>query len=200
MHRQWIYSVIVWGMAAGIYAQSERLYIVKVANFGKDDEYKVVTEADYKATSDDLRQEARFIDKAYEQAKAEWKARQIYKKPFPLPKPQPRTMIKIEAANNQDAAAKKLEAIESRITRAADSKAEREANKMKSADEATRKKLEEKEERRKMMEDAVAMFVEKIQALRQAQKEKEDAAKEGAAKTEGGESKEEGKSDEKPSE
>ena len=163
----------------------ERYDIVEVSTFKGVPEFKILTLADSKALSDELRLESKCIDKAYAKAQAEWKARKMGEgKPFPMAKPQPRSARKIGTYTSQEAATKKSDELTEQASKLADSKDDKEQKKVEKMDAAKKKDYQEKlDKRKKNLEDAQTMFVEQLDTVRAEAMTKEQERK---AKVEGG--------------
>lgn len=138
----------------------ERKKVVELIGYDGEKEYQALSEQDLKQLKEDMKLEARLIDKAYKAAVDEWKVR---KQPgsFAFSKPQPRKLNDLGSFSEDDAA-KKVDAMSELEMKRQDSKAEREERKAKAAGKSE-KKSKSMEERRAAVDAAKEIFVGKLE-------------------------------------
>ena len=161
---------------------ADKYFVVKITNFAKQSEYKVLNEEELKNLQKEIADETRLWSKVITAAQKEWQSNEQYKgKSFPTGAIDKRTVKVIgQPYTDQSKAEDKISSIEEQEQEKAEKEAERE--KEKAAKLGTKAKDKEKDkgkdaERENMYAMARAMFEQKLNELMEAERKPKEEQK-----------------------
>ena len=165
---------------ACIAAVKEKMLLVRITDVAKEDNYQIMTPAEFKMLNRKIRKELTFFRKALTQAEKEWKAdRTTKKKSFPKAAISSRKVKLLTTFTDMDKAQDKLETYEEKKALKLEQEMEREELKKKQRQKTVEKnefaksKLKKKEkkllkkalERKVLYENARMIFKAKLEEL-----------------------------------